>query len=91
MQDTIYANRQDYDEKMKIYDSKLENLTAMIENIMDQIIILNHSPENMVSPKAQYPTTMVLAKKEAPPSEGGNSTKIGAMRTIKHEILSKNL
>ena len=39
MQATIDTNRQDYDEKMKTYDSKLDNLAEIMEKMMDQIQI----------------------------------------------------
>ena len=42
----------------------------------------------MDSTKAQDPTTVFRANKKAPPLEGGNSTKIGGMSTLKHEISS---
>ena len=50
----------------------------MVEKIMDQIKSLNYSPENMDPPKAQDPTTTFLANKNAPPLEGGRSTKMVA-------------
>ena len=37
MQDAIDTNKQYYYEKMKKQDSKLENLTVMVENMMGQI------------------------------------------------------
>ena len=40
IQATIDDNRQESDEKMKTYDPKLDNLTATMENFMDQIQIL---------------------------------------------------
>ena len=60
---------------MKKQDSKLDNLLQMMENMMDRIQISNPSPDNMDSPKAQDPTTAVLANKKAPPLEGVHSTK----------------
>ena len=47
MQDMIDDNRQDSDDKMKKQDYNIDKLTAMVKNIMDQIQILNYSPENM--------------------------------------------
>ena len=43
----------------------------------------------MNSPKDQDTDTVVLANKKSPPLEGGNSTKIGGMWTLKHEIGSR--
>ena len=37
MKDTIYANRKYSDEKVNTYDSKLDNLKYIMEEIMDQI------------------------------------------------------
>ena len=79
MKATIDFNRQDYDEKMKKQNYKLDKISAMVENITDQIQISNHSPENMDSPKVQDLTTLVPDKKKAPHLEGGHSTKIGGM------------
>ena len=56
--------------------------------MIDQIKISKSSPYNKDSPKAQDITTMVPDNKRDPPSEGGNSTKIGGMWTLKHEIRS---
>ena len=77
MQATIDSNRQDSYEKMNKQDSKIDKLTEMVENIMDQIQTSNYSPDNMDEPKDQYPTTMILANKKYPPLEVGNYTKIG--------------
>ena len=52
MQSKIDANRQESDYKMKTYNSKLDNLTEMMENIMYQIQMFNSSPDNMDSPMA---------------------------------------
>ena len=49
MQATIYSNMQDFDGKMKKQDSKLDKLTSMVKNMMDNIKILNYSPDNMDS------------------------------------------
>ena len=38
-----------------------------MENIMNQIQISNHSPDNMDLPKAQYPATVVLSNKKDSP------------------------
>ena len=45
-------------------------------------------PENKYSTKAHDPTTVVPANKRYLPLEGGNSTKIGAMWTLKHDTSS---
>ena len=76
IQDTIDSNRQYYDEKTKKQDSKLDKLTAMVENMMDQIQILNYLPDKTNPPKSQDPTTALQANNKAPPLEGENSTKM---------------
>ena len=48
---SIYANRKDADEKMKKYDSKLDNLISMVKNMMYQD--QNSSLEKVESPKSQ--------------------------------------
>ena len=55
---------------------------------MDQINISKSSPDQEDPPKAQYPTTVVPANRRAPTLDGGHSTKIGGMWTLKHEIIS---
>ena len=40
MPSTIDYNKQEYDEKIKTYDSNLDNLTKIMEKMMDQIQIL---------------------------------------------------
>ena len=56
--------------------------------MMDRIKMSKSSPDKKDSPRAQVPTNMVPANKKAPPLEGGNSTKIGGMWTLKHDIIS---
>ena len=75
MQATIDANMQDSDEKMKKQDSKIDNITKLIKNMMDRIQIYNSSPDKIDSPKYQDRTTAVPDNKKAPPFEGGNYTK----------------
>ena len=57
---------------------------------MDQIKILKYSPDKKDLPKSHYPTTLVPTNKRYPPLEGGYSTKIGGMWTLKHEIIPPN-
>ena len=83
MQDTLEANSQYFDEKMK---NITEDLTAMITSMMYHIKISKSSPDRKDSTKAQDPTTVVPDDKRDSPLEGGNFTKIGGMRTLKHEI-----
>ena len=41
MKAMIYANRKESDEKMRTYEYKLDNLTEMMEKMMDHIKIYN--------------------------------------------------
>ena len=61
-----------------------------IKTLLIQFLVQNQnfSPENMDSPKAQYPTNMVPDNKKTKTLEGGNYTKNGGMWTLKHEIIS---
>ena len=85
MQAMIDANRQQSGEKLK---KIAEDLTEMIVSMMDQIKIYKSSLDNKDSPKAQESTTLVPANKKAPPLEGGHSTKIGSIWTLKNDISS---
>ena len=69
MQASIYANKKDYDKKMKKCDSEFFDIKTLLE----QIMVHNHnsSPENVDSPRAQDPDTMVPSKKKYPSLEGG--------------------
>ena len=71
VQATIEASRQDYDEKMK---NLTEDLKSMITSMMDHITIPIYSPDHKDLSKDQYPTTVVLDKRRAPPLDGGHST-----------------
>ena len=56
--------------------------------MMDQTNISKFSPAQKDTSTPPYPTTVVLANRRAPPLEGVQSTKIGVMWTLKHEIRS---
>ena len=56
--------------------------------MMDHIKISRSSPDNKDPPKAHYTTAVVPAKNRDPTLEGGHSTKIGGMWTLKHDIIS---
>ena len=57
-QANIESNRQDYDYKMNIYDSKLDKITALVKNMMHQN--KNSSPDKVESLKAQGYDTYYL-------------------------------
>ena len=77
-----------YYSKLDKQDSKLDNITAMIKNMMYHNQNLNYPPDNMDSPYAHGPTTVVSDNKKAIPLEGGYSTKNGYLWTLKHDIRS---
>ena len=56
-----------YYSKLDKQDSKIEKITEMIKNMMDQNQNLNYSPKNMYSPQEQGPTTVVPSTKKALP------------------------
>ena len=58
MKALIYANKQGDDEKTKKYDSKIENIISLVENMMHQN--QNSSPEKVESLKAQGSDTSYL-------------------------------
>ena len=87
MQSTIDDNRKEYYEKTK---NLTEDLTAIIASMMDHIKILKSSPDQKDSPKSHYSTTMVTDNRKVFPLEGGYSTKIGGMWTLKNDIISPN-
>ena len=51
----------------------------------------NIPPDNVEFSKAQDPDTMAPSKNKDQPLEGGNSTQIGGMWTLKHVIISQKL
>ena len=99
IKDTIEANNQEADEKqMKtaekkiMTDEKQKKLTETINNLTAFIMNHNNIPKSSPTQKDKStppePNTVVLANRRAPLLEGGQSTKIGGMRTLKHEISS---
>ena len=82
---TIEAIRNNSDKRMK---KITEDLTAIIISMIDQNKIQKYSLENKDKPKPQEPTTVISANKSDTPLEGGHSTEIGCMWTLKHEIIS---
>ena len=99
IQETIEANKQDADDKYMKTAEKLmktdEKITQLTENLqvftvltMDQTNISKSSPTQKDTSTHPYPTTVVPTDRRAPPLQGGQSTKIGGMWTIKHEINS---
>ena len=58
---------------------------------MDHIKILKYSPYKKDSPRAKDPNTVDLDNNNAPPLEGGHSTKNVGQWTLKHDIISPKL
>ena len=84
------ANEANTDEKIENATEDLKSMiTLTITSMMDQINISKSSPDHEYSPKCPYPNTLVLANRRAPPLGGKNSTKIGGIWTLKHEISSQ--
>ena len=55
--------------------------------MVDHIKISKFPIDKKDSPKAQDPTTLVLANNKPPQLEGGHYTKIGGMWNLKYEII----
>ena len=68
-----------------------EDLTGIISSMMDQIKILNSSPDKKDLPKSQYPNNVVPDKNKAPQLEVGHSMKVRDMWNLKHVIKSQKL
>ena len=79
------------DEKLKNITDKLKVLTATITQMMDQTKNEKFSLSQKDTSNNPDPTTVVLANRRDPPSNGGQSIKIGGMWTLKHEISSPKL
>ena len=65
-----------------------ETLKVFTTFMMDHTNISKSSPAQKDTSTPPYPITVVLANRRDPPLEGGHSTKIGGMWTLKHEISS---
>ena len=69
-----------------------EDFKTMFAVVSDQINKSNHintissSPTHKDALTPPDPTTLVPDNRRSPPLEGGHSTKIGGMWTLKHEI-----
>ena len=76
--------------KIDKQDPKIDNITAMIKNIMDHNQNMNYLSDNMDSTKYQGPTTVFPANNKTLPLKGGHSTTQINMWTLKHEISYMN-
>ena len=79
------SNKQEYDEKLTQLRVKLETMLAVIS---DQLNTIAYSPTYKDTSNPPDATIMVLDNRRAPPLDGGHSTKIGGMWTLKYEIRS---
>ena len=66
----------------------IEESKAMIAATIDQINTFKSSPTQKDSPKPPELTNVVTYNSRDPPLDGGYSTEIGGMWTMKHEISS---
>ena len=82
------TNKQDSDEKMIQFTVKFETMLAVISN---QLKTLASSLSQKYTSNTTDPTTVVSANRRAPILDGVHSTKIGAMLTLKHKIISPKL
>ena len=62
-------------------------LASPITSIIDQINTLKSSPTQKDSPEPPDPNTLVPDYRRSPPLYSGNSTKIGGVWTLKHDII----
>ena len=63
-------------------------ITSTITSMMDQTNISKYSPDQKDKLNPMVPTNVVLDNRRDPPLDGGHSTKIGVMWTLKHDISS---
>ena len=102
IQSTIEAKRQEtVDKQMKTNEKQIKTdqkltqitedlnfFTETITSMMDQTNNQKLLPAQKDTPNPLEPTTVVLSNRRAPPLNGGHSTNIGGMWTLKHEIIS---
>ena len=95
IESTIEANKQEADKNQKKTDEKItlltENLQVLTVLMIDKTNISKSSPAYKDTSTHPEPITVILTNKRYPPFEGGISTKIGGMWTLKHEIISPKL
>ena len=89
---TIKSNKQEADKNHKETNEKLtlitDNLQVLIELMTDKTNIQKSSPAYKDTQTYLDPTTVVPTNNRDPPLEGGHTTKIHGMWTLKHEIRS---
>ena len=85
MKEEIENNKEEMKAEMKDIKETLKTFTTFM---MDQTNISKYSPAHKDTSTPPCPTTVFPTNKRDPPLEGGHSTKIGDMWTLKHEISS---
>ena len=90
---TIGAKKQETDEKLTLLTENQKETNKkltllLIEMKIDKKNISKSSPAQKDTSTPPEPTTAVQSNRRAPPLEGGHSTNIGGMWTLKHEIIS---
>ena len=95
IQSKIDANKQETGEKQMNNNKKLTQITEYLKvftetitYMMDQTNISKFSLARKDTSNHPDPITTVPANRRAPQLDGGHSTKIGGMWTLKHEIIS---
>ena len=86
--------KQESYEKMTKLSEDSKTMFAVLSyqgNKSNQIDNMSSSPTQKDTLNPPYHTTAVPANSRDPPLEGGNSTKIGGMWTLKNEISSPKL
>ena len=95
IQATVEANKQETGEKQMKTNEKLtqitENLKVLTAFIMDQTNNSKFSLAQKDTLTPPDPTTVVHSNRRDTPLDGGHSTNIGGMWTLKHEIRSPKL
>ena len=79
------SNKKDSDEKIMKLSEESKTMFAVLSN---QPNTLSSSPTQKDKYIPPDHITVITANKRAPPLEGGHSTKIGGIWTLKHEIIS---
>ena len=87
--DELRKDCDDLKKKLNKHYSEFSNIKTFINKVLGNN--QNSLTDNMDSHKSQDPTAVILDKNKSPPLEDGNSTKIGGMWTLKHDISSPKL
>ena len=88
----IEANKQEADKNHNETTENIKKLTETLNQVLEELKDKNNISKSSSAQKDTLtppdPTTMVPTNKRASPLEGGHSTKLRGMWTLKHEISS---